>query len=163
MFEFIRNRRKISEEKKERNEYLKSARESAYRIVATQHEDLRIRSEENDNLAVFLADSENHSVLLSLELQYLSGYFESYAKEYDYPTTAEERASLHIIDWLMYYRKLDLDQARIEAISLREMKNEDDELFKSIKNRGTEAYAGSSRADFFDILRALKVDIEPKA
>lgn len=163
MFEFIKKRRKISEEKKQRNEYMKSARESAHRIVATQHKDLRIRSEENDDLAAFLADTENHSVLLSLELQYLSGYFESYAKEYDYPTTPEERASLHIIDWLMYYRKLDLDQARIEAISLREMKDEDDKLFESIKNRGKEAYAGSSRADFFDVLKALKIDIEPKA
>jgi len=163
MFKFIRKRKQISEGRKKGKDYLESARDSAHRIVATQHEDLRIRSEENKKLSAFLADPENHSILLSLELQYLSGYFEEYAKEYDYPTTPEERASLHIIDWLMHFRKYNLDQARSEAISLREMKDEEDKLFESIKNRGKEAYTGNNRADFFDILRALKLNIERKA
>jgi len=163
MFKFIRKRKQLADERRKRSEYLESAREAAHRIVATQHEDLRIRSEENDELSVFLADPENHSVLLSLELQYLAGYFEEYAKAYDYPTTPEERALLHIIDWLMHYRKYNLDEARGEAVSLCEMKDEEDKLFQSIKNRGKEAHEGNDRADFFDILRALKTELEPNA
>lgn len=160
MFKFFKRRQESSEDSDKSKEYLESARGAAHKVVSTQHEDLRLRSEQNQELSEYLADPENHTLLLSLELQYLSGYFEEYAQEYEFPTTPEERASLHIIDWLIHYRGYNLNDARGEAVSLRQMKDENDRLFESIAHRGREAFAGSERADFYDILRIITRDLK---
>ena len=163
MFNFLKKHREKLLLQKKTQEYIETARVAAHAVVAEQHEDLRLRSEENGWLLTYLENPEYHGILLSLELQYLFGYFEEYSKGYKYPTTPEDRTLVHIIDWLMHYRKYDLDDARGEVFSLRELKNEGDTLFESIAKRGREAYIGIEHADFFNILKAFNENTDMKA
>ncbi len=64
-----------------------------------------------------------------------------YVQEDSFPTSAFDRISLHLMDWLTQYRGYSLEAARTEIFALDKLYNEADPLFDAISNSGKKAYS----------------------
>lgn len=79
--------------------------------------------------------------MLAIELPFMWGWFEAFAEDQgEWPTTPDQRATVHIMQYCMDHLEMDFDQARAEGVSLDQMWNEADPLFETLRKRGRDAY-----------------------
>lgn len=84
---------------------------------------------------------DNPNDMLAIELPFMWGWYLAFAKDQgEWPTTPDQRATLHVIQYCMDHHGMQFDQARAEGASLDQMWNEADPLFEAFQEKGQEAY-----------------------
>lgn len=84
---------------------------------------------------------DNPEDMLAIELAFMWGWYLGFAEDQgEWPTTTDQRASVHVIQYCMDHHSMDFHQARAEEASLDQMWNEADPLFEAIRKKGQEAY-----------------------
>ncbi|MBL8643488.1 MAG: hypothetical protein JNK21_06115 [Rhodospirillaceae bacterium] len=137
-------------------ESIELGRERAARILETQAAALAFRSTQDAEFAAFAEEAIRRHVFLSMEMQFLWGYFFMHVQEFDLPTNGFNRIKLHLIDWLMNERGYSFESARDNANEIEDLYNAADPLFESISALGKEAFAKHGDHYFFVILDSLR-------
>ncbi|MEM8792982.1 MAG: hypothetical protein AAGE80_15285 [Pseudomonadota bacterium] len=99
---------------------------------------------------------DNPQDMLTIELAFLWGWFVAFAEDQgEWPTSPEQRATLHIIQYCMDHHGMNLDQARAEGADVDRMWNQAEPLFDAIERRGREAYQEPSRAVLAQVIASI--------
>jgi len=137
-------------------ESIELGRARAAGILETQAAGLTFRCTQNAEFAAFAEEAVRRKVFLSMEMQFLWGYFFMHVQEFDLPTNGYDRIKLHLIDWLMNERGYSFEGARDNANEIEDLYNSADPLFESISALGKEAFTKHSDHYFFVILDGLR-------
>lgn len=135
---------------------IERGRERAASILETQAAGLAFRCTQNAELAAFAEEAVRRKVFLSMEMQFLWGYFFMHVQEFDLPTNGYDRIKLHLIDWLINERGYSFEGARDNANDIESLYNEADPVFESISALGKEAFAKHGDHYFFIMLDSIR-------
>jgi hypothetical protein len=98
----------------------------------------------------------NPEHMLAIELPFMWGWFHAYAElQGDWPTTPDQRATLHIIQYCIDHHGMGFDQARAEGASLDQMWNEAHPLFEALRKSGREAYHQPEKSTFANVITQI--------
>ncbi len=79
--------------------------------------------------------------MLAIELPFMWGWYLGFAEDQgEWPTTPDQRATVHMIQYCMDHHGMNFEHARAEGSSLDQMWNEADPLFEAFRKKGQEAY-----------------------
>ncbi|WP_417204955.1 hypothetical protein [Antarctobacter sp.] len=86
-----------------------------------------------------ILDNPHH--MLAIELPFMWGWFEAFAEiQGEWPTSPDQRATVHIIRYCIDHHEMDFNQACAEGNYLDQMWNEEDPLFEAFRQRGRKAF-----------------------
>jgi hypothetical protein len=137
-------------------ESIELGRERAAAILETQEAGLAFRSTQDSEFAEFAVDAVRRDLFMSMEMQFLWGYFFMHVQEFKLPTNGFDRIKLHLIDWLIHGRGYSFESARDNVNDIDGLYNAADPLFESISTLGKEAFTQHGDHYFFMILEGLR-------
>jgi len=99
---------------------------------------------------------DNQQDMMAIELPFMWGWFEAFAEDRgEWPTTPNQRATLHTKQYCLDHHEMDFDQARAEGVSLDQMWNEADPLFEALRKRGRDTYKEPHRAILAEVIAQI--------
>lgn len=147
MFGFFR--RRIADPFVERmaDEAMRTGQELADQMVARQK-----RALSEANLGFAFSDE----LILSIELQFLWGFFHEHVIRFDLPTNGFDRIKLHLLGYMIQTHQFSLARARNETNAIEQLFNADDVIFNAISKLGGKAYPDLGDMAFVAVVQALR-------
>lgn len=118
---------------------LEMGRKMAGDTINSQREFLRERCDSDCVLRNHI-EMRGEILQISIELQFLWGFFAEHVKKYSLPAGEYERIQAHLIDWLTSYRGYKIDESVGEIREIARIYNMCDPIFEEISQAGGADY-----------------------